>query len=314
MSYAKIIGLGGYLPDNVVSNNDLIKLKSLDTSDDWIQSRTGIRQRHIAPEGVLASDLALPAAKQALEVAGLSASNLDMIIFATTTPDRIYPATACLLQRKLKAGPCPAFDIQAVCSGFLYALATAEGFIMSGRAKKILVVGSEVYSHILDWDDRGTCVLFGDGAGAAVVAASDTAGIQNIVINADGNYADNLTVNAHLSNGEISGYPFTKMNGASIYRFAVEKMTESTLEVLDGEQADWLVLHQANERIIDAVSQRLNIDPAKVIKTVNNQGNTSAASIPLALSSHQDKFSAGDRIAIAAVGGGITWGAASIIW
>lgn len=314
MSYAKIIGLGGHLPDNIISNKDLIEKKSLATTDEWIKNRTGICQRHIAPEGTLASDLALPASLQALEKAGIDSTALEMIIFATTTPDRIYPATACLLQRKLKIPPCPAFDVQAVCSGFLYALAVAEGFIMSGRFKNILVVGGEVYSHILDWEDRGTCVLFGDGAGAAVVTASDTPGIQNIKINADGSYADHLTVNAHLSNGKIDGYPYTKMNGSAVYRFAVEKMTEVTLEVLEGAQPDWLVLHQANERIIDAISQRLKIDSAKVIKTVSDQGNTSAASIPLALASNQEKFEKGDRIAIAAVGGGITWGAANIVW
>lgn len=312
--YASIIGIGGYLPDNIVTNDELIAQYNIQSDDEWIRGRTGITQRHIAPEGVLASDLALPAAEQALQRAGITAQDLDLIVFATTTPDRIYPSTACLLQAKLKAGTCPAFDIQAVCSGFLYALTVAESFIVAQKYKTILVVGGEVYSHILDWQDRGTCVLFGDGAGAAVVTASAKPGIENIKIHADGNYADKLTVPAHLAHGKLHGTPFTRMNGAAIYRFAIDGMSKTVVDILGGQVPDWLVLHQANERIIDSVAEQIKIDPNKVVKTVTQQGNTSAASIPLALSHYQDKFKKGDRVVLAAVGGGITWGAASVIW
>lgn len=313
--YARMTGVGGHLPAQAVDNNALRGAPFfVETSDEWIEPRTGIRSRHLAADGELAGDLALPAARQALARAGIGGSDLDMLIVATTTPDRIYPATACMLQEKLGAAPCPAFDLQAVCSGFLYALTVGEAFIAAGRAERVLVVGAEVYSHILDWRDRGTCVLFGDGAGAAVLEASDTPGIVAARIHADGAHADKLTVNAHLKNGVISGDPYTRMDGAAVYRFAVTKMSDTAREVAGGEQVDWLVAHQANKRIIDAVRRRLRVDEEKTVLTVGEHGNTSAASIPLALAARADDFRHGDKIMLTAVGGGFTWGAVLLVW
>lgn len=310
--YARITGIGGHLPPRIVDNNELSR--RIDTSDEWIHSRTGIRRRRLAGDDELCSDLALPAAQQALQRAGIGAEALDMIIFATTTPDRIYPATACLLQARLGAGSCAAFDIQAVCSGFLYALAVGEAMIKAGQAQHILIVGAEVYSHILDWQDRNTCVLFGDGAGAAVLTASTQPGILSIRLYADGNYADKLTVNAHIKDGALSGDAYTRMDGATVYRFAVEKMSEVAREVTGDRSIDWLVLHQANSRIIDTVRRRLGVTEEKTLYTVAEHGNTSAASIPLALNEKAETFQRGDRLLLAAVGGGFTWGAAYLQW
>lgn len=310
--YAKIAGIGAHLPEKILSNDDLRAF--VDTNDEWIASRTGIRRRRLAADGELAGDLALPAAKTALARAGLSAADMDMIVFATTTPDRVYPSTACLLQAALGAAPCAAFDVQAVCSGFLYALSVANAYIVSGGARRVLVVGADVYSHILDWRDRNTCVLFGDGAGAAVLTAADSPGIYASVINADGRHADSLTVNAHLKGGKMSGDPFTRMDGSAVYRFAVEKMSEAVKTVVAGGDIDWLVLHQANYRIIEAVRKRLGVPEDKTLLTVAEHGNTSAASVPLALAAYEDKFKDGDRIALGAVGGGFTWGAAFLRW
>ncbi|MCH9758021.1 MAG: ketoacyl-ACP synthase III [Proteobacteria bacterium] len=310
--YARIVGVGGHLPQRVMENDEWQQY--IDTSDEWIRSRSGIQRRHIAAEGELASDLALPAAQQALANAQLAAGALDMIIVATTTPDRIYPATACLLQAKLGAAGCAAFDVQAVCSGFMYALSIGEAMIVAGRAKKILVVGAEVYSHILDWTDRGTCVLFGDGAGAAVLTASATPGILATRLHADGNYADKLTVNAHVKGGELLGDGHTRMDGATVYRFAVEKMTEAAKAVAGDNEIDWLVLHQANRRIIDTVRKRLQVPEEKTVFSVRDHGNTSAASIPLALAERAADFKGGDRLLLAAVGGGFTWGATYLQW
>lgn len=317
MTFSKIIGLGSKLPQRVFSNDDLREF--VDTSDEWIRSRTGIARRHLAAPGELAGDLALPAAKDALAQAGISGADLDMIVFATTTPDRIYPATACLLQAKLDAAPCMAFDVQAVCSGFLYALGIADSLICAGRAKRALVVGADVYSHILDWNDRGTCVLFGDGAGAAVLESADEPGLMSAQLFADGRHADRLTVPAHLERGKLTGDPFTRMHGASVYRFAVEKMSDACRKVMadaniSADSVDHLVVHQANSRIIEATRQRLKIPPEKTVMTVMNHGNTSAASIPLALKESESKFKEGDNILMAAVGGGFTWGAALMRW
>ena len=310
--YARIVGLGHCLPERVLDNDGLRDY--VDTSDEWIRSRTGIAQRHLAAEDQLSSDLALPAAKEALQAAQLAASDLDGIIFATTTPDRIYPSTACLLQRRLGGAPGFAFDVQAVCSGFLYALAVAEAFVAAGRAERLLVVGAEVYSHILDWNDRNTCVLFGDGAGAAVVTASDSPGIRSAHLYADGSYADCLTVNGHVRGGRVEGDAFTRMDGSVVYRFAVEKMSAAAATALAGHQADWLVLHQANSRIIEAVRKRLRVPTERTVSTVADHGNTSAASIPLALSISHQRFSSGDNVLVAAVGGGFTWGALLFTW
>lgn len=310
--YARIVGVGGHLPERAVSNDELSE--TVDTSDEWIRTRSGIRQRHLADDTARGGDFALPAAQKALAMAQVRGEDLDAIIFATTTPDRIYPATACLLQAQLGAAPCAAFDIQAVCSGFLYALNVAEAMVVAGRARRVLVVGAEVYSHILDWQERATCVLFGDGAGAAVVVASNTPGIVRTCMHADGNYADSLTVNAHVVNGKLVGDPYTRMAGAVVYRFAVQKMTEAAQSVLRGDTPDWLVLHQANLRIINAVRENLQVPQDRSLTTVAEHGNTSAASIPLALSVHADRFAAGDGVLLAAVGGGFTWGATYLKW
>ena len=315
--FSRLIGLGAKLPERAYTNNDLRAF--VDTSDEWIRSRTGIAQRHLAAPGELSGDLALPAAKDALAQAGISGGDLDLIVFATTTPDRVYPATACLLQAKLDAAPCMAFDVQAVCSGFLYALGIADAMICAGRANKALIVGADVYSHILDWNDRGTCVLFGDGAGAAVLESAQEPGVLGVRLFADGRHADRLSVPAHLERGKITGDPFTRMHGASVYRFAVEKMSEACKMVLsdaemDSDSVDHLVVHQANSRIIDATRQRLGVSAEKTAMTVMNHGNTSAASIPLALKEVESKFRPGHNILMAAVGGGFTWGAAMLRW
>ena len=317
MTFSRIIGLGAHLPARSYSNDDLRAF--VDTSDEWVRSRTGIARRHLAAPGELSGDLALPAARQALDCAGISAADLDLIVFATTTPDRIFPATACLLQARLEAAPCAAFDVQAVCSGFLYAVGIADAMICAGRARRALVVGAEVYSHILDWNDRGTCVLFGDGAGAAVLESSASPGVVSVRLFADGRHADRLTVPAHLERGEIRGDPFTRMHGASVYRFAVEKMTAACAQVMSDAQVspdslDHLVVHQANSRIIEATRKRLGIAPEKTVMTVADHGNTSAASVPLALKHAEARFRDGDNILMAAVGGGFTWGAAMVRW
>ena len=313
--YSAVVGVGGHLPERRISNDALRQW--VDTTDDWVRERTGIRHRHLAAPGELASDLALPAAQKALAQAEINASDLDAIIFATTTPDRIYPASACLLQAALGAAPCAAFDVQAVCSGFLYALTIGDAMIRARQAKRVLIVGAEVFSHIIDWRDRATCVLFGDGAGAAVLAQSDTPGIIAARIEADGRYADKLTVNAHVKDGKLEGDPYTRMDGAAVYRFATEKMTAASREVLqqlppDKKSPDWFVPHQANSRIIDAVRKRLGIASERTLFSVAEHSNTSAASVPLAMAG--GTFQSGDTILLAAAGGGFTWGAALLVW
>ncbi|MDM5147323.1 ketoacyl-ACP synthase III [Candidatus Persebacteraceae bacterium Df01] len=313
-TYAKITGLGGHVPSRAVDNATLSQW--VDTSDQWIQTRTGIRQRHFAGETELAGTLALPAAKQAMAQAGIEGADLDMIVFATTTPDRVYPATACLLQAELNAAPCAAFDVQAVCSGFLYALGIGEAMVAAGRAKTVLIVGAEVFSSTLDWKDRATCVLFGDGAGAAILQADSSPGVMAVRLYADGRYADNLTVNARIRNGELQGDPYTRMDGGTVFRFAVEKMVESAQDVIakSGSAPDWLVLHQANSRIIEAVRKRLKMSAERCVNCVADYANTSAASIPLALCASSSRFSAGDNVLMAAAGGGFTWGAVMVEW
>ena len=313
--YSAVVGVGGHLPERRVGNDELREW--VDTSDEWVRERTGIRARHLAAPGELASDLALPASQKALADAGVEAEDLDAIVFATTTPDRVYPASACLLQAALGAAPCAAFDVQAVCSGFLYALAVGDAMIRARQAQNVLIVGAEVFSHIIDWQDRATCVLFGDGAGAAVLTAADKPGVAAVRIAADGRYADKLTVRAHIKEGKLEGDPYTRMDGASVYRFATEKMAEASREVLamtahgkDG--ADWFVPHQANSRIIDAVRKRLDIPRERTLFSVADHSNTSAASVPLALSA--GGFKSGEKVLLAAAGGGFTWGAALLVW
>jgi 3-oxoacyl-[acyl-carrier-protein] synthase III len=317
--YSRIVGTGSYLPEKVLTNQDLEQF--VDTSDEWIRTRTGIRSRHVAAEGQLASDLALPAAQRALAAAGVQAGEIDLIIVATTTPDMIFPSTACILQAKLGVAGCPAFDVQAVCSGFVYALTTANLFIKSGQAKRALVVGTEVYSRILDWNDRGTCVLFGDGAGAAVLAASETPGILATRLHADGSHRDHLAVPGSVCGGKVWGTPYVRMEGGAVFKFAVRVFEEVAHEVLaDAKLAvtdiDWFVPHQANIRIMEATARKLRLPMEKVIVTVDHHGNTSAASIPLALDEavRNGRIRQGQTVLLEGVGGGFTWGAVLLRW
>ncbi len=314
MIYSRIVGTGSFLPPRVMTNDDFAA--RIETSDAWIRERTGIRQRHFADESQTSSDLGLEASKRALEAAGLQASDLDLIIVATSTPDYIFPSTACLLQAKLGVKNCPAFDVQAVCSGFVYALANADALMKTGKYRKALVVGTEVFSRILDWNDRGTCVLFGDGAGAVVLAASEKPGIHASVLHADGSYADILSVPGNVCGGRIIGSPFLQMQGKEVFKFAVKVLDEVARETLREANMtvadlDWLIPHQANVRILDATARKLELPREKLVVTVDHHGNTSAASVPLALDEwiRAGKIRAGQRIMMQGVGGGFTWGA-----
>ena len=302
----------------MLSNQDLEG--AVETSDEWIFSRTGIRQRHIAADNEFASDLALHASRRALEAAGITPADLSLIIVATTTPDMVFPSTACILQAKLGAAlgaaHCPAFDVQAVCSGFVYALTTADHFMRSGQYKNILVVGAEVYSRILDWEDRTTCVLFGDGAGAVVLQPSETPGILSTHLHADGSHAGILSVPGSVNGGKISGRPLLQMEGNAVFKFAVRVLGEVAEEALAANgmqksQIDWLIPHQANIRIIQATAKKLGMPMAQVVTTVDRHANTSAASIPLALdvAVRDGRICAGQHVLLEGVGGGFTWGA-----
>lgn len=318
MRYAKITGTGGYLPPRIVSNDDLaadMATRGVETSDEWITSRTGIRQRHIADPGTTTSTLATNAARAALENAGLAATDIDLIIVATSTPDFIFPSTACLVQANLGNVGGAAFDVQAVCSGFVYALATADAFIQAGRAKNALVVGAEVFSGILDWNDRRTCVLFGDGAGAVVLSAADEPGILGAKLNADGSQMNILCAAGNVVRGQVTGDPFLRMDGQAVFKLAVQALTRSAHEVCDEagvsiDQIDWMVPHQANVRILNFISRRLGMPEDKLIVTLDQHANTSAASVPLALDvAHRDgRIKAGDLVLLQGVGGGFTWG------
>ncbi len=317
--YSKIIGTGSYLPEKVLTNFDLEKM--VDTSHDWIVNRTGIVERHVAAEGELTSDLALHASRRAMEMAGVSAEEIDLIIVATTTPDQIFPSTACLLQDKLGIRQGAAFDLQAVCSGFVYALNTADLYIRSGQAKTVLVVGAEVLTRLLDWTDRITCVLFGDGAGAAVLHASEAPGILGAKLHADGRYREMLHANARISQGKVEGTPYMFMDGQGVFKFAVKVLSEVVEELLtdlgmQDSDIDWLVPHQANIRIIEATARKLKLDMSRVVLTVAQHGNTSAASIPLALDSavRDGRIKAGHNLLLEAVGGGFVWGAVMVRW
>jgi 3-oxoacyl-[acyl-carrier-protein] synthase-3 len=312
--YSRIIGTGGYLPPNIVTNDDLAR--RMDTSDEWIRTRTGIRQRHIAEAGVSASSLALEASQRAIREAGVAAHDIDLIIVATSTPDFIFPSTACLLQAKLGIKGCPAFDLQAVCSGFVYALATADAFIRSGQHRCALVVGAEVFSRILDWNDRGTCVLFGDGAGAVVLKADSRPGIMASALHADGSHVGILSVPGNVCGGKVTGDPFLRMDGQAVFKFAVRVLDEVARETLAkcGQQVadiDWLIPHQANLRILESTAKRLGLPHEKLVVTVDTHGNTSAASVPLALDAavRDGRITAGHKVMLQGVGGGFTWGA-----
>ena len=314
--YTRLIGTGSYLPGDPVTNNDLVA-RGVDTNDEWIVTRTGISSRYLAEPGVTASELGLTAARRALEMAGVDGSEIDLIIVATSTPDFIFPSTACLIQGQLGNKGATAFDVQAVCSGFVYALGIADKFIRSGSHKKALVIGTEVFSRILDWNDRGTCVLFGDGAGAVVLEASDTPGILATALHADGSQSGILNVPGQICNGQVTGDPFLRMDGQAVFKFAVRVLADVAEEVcatagIRSSEVDWLIPHQANIRIIDATGRKLGVDRNKVIVTVDRHGNTSAASVPLALDEavRDGRIRRGQRVLLEGVGGGFTWGAA----
>ena len=316
MIYSRITGTGSYLPDRVMTNHDLEKI--VDTTDQWIRERTGIARRHIVADGQTTVDLAEYAAKRALEAAAKNAQDIDLIIVATTTADRVFPSTACLLQQRLDLHGCPAFDIQAVCTGFVYALGVAEKFIRSGTAKCALVVGAEVLTRMLDWSDRGTCVLFGDGAGAVVVEASDTPGILSTHLHADGSYADLLTVPGGVGQGMESldgDARFVQMRGNEVFKVAVNtlgRIVDETLAANNMEKSniDWLIPHQANIRIIQATAKKLKMSMDHVVVTVDEHGNTSSASVPLALDAavRDGRIKPGETLLMEAFGGGFTWG------
>lgn len=318
--YARITGTGSYLPPRRLTNNDLaaeLAQRGLETSDEWIVERTGIRARHFAAPDVASSDLALEASRKAIEAAGITAQDIDLIIVATSTPDMVFPSTAAILQNKLGiTNGCPAFDVQAVCSGFVYALTVADSMIQSGAAKRVLVVGSEVFSRILDFNDRTTCVLFGDGAGAVVLEASDEPGILAAELHADGSHVGILCVPGHVSGGNVLGDPVLKMDGQAVFKLAVsvlDKAARSALEKAGLTEADidWLIPHQANIRIMQSTARKLKLSMDKVVVTVDQHGNTSAASIPLALDHgvRSGQVKKGQTVLLEGVGGGFTWGA-----
>lgn len=312
--YSKIIGTGSYLPEKVITNSDLEKI--IDTSDEWIQARTGIKQRHVAADGQFTSDLAYEASKKAIKAAGIKAKDLDLIVVGTTTPDLVFPSTACLLQSKLGIKEIGAFDVNAACSGYIYALSVADKFIKSGTHKNILVVGVETLTRILNWEDRTTAVLFGDGAGATVITASEEPGILSTHIHATGNYADLLTTNVGPSTGFKEDIAIS-MKGNEVFKVAVKtlgRIVDETLEYnnMDKSDIDWLVPHQANLRIISATAKKLKMSMDQVIVTVDKTGNTSAASVPMALDEaiRTGKIQRGQTVLLEAFGGGFTWGSA----
>jgi 3-oxoacyl-[acyl-carrier-protein] synthase-3 len=316
--YSRITGTGSYLPPRRLTNVELateLATKGIESSDEWIVARTGIRARHFAATGVCSSDLGVEAAKNALDAAGLLPSDIDLIIVATSTPDMVFPSVACILQNKLGIAGCPAFDVQAVCSGFIFALTVADAMIKTGSATKALVIGAEVFSRILDFSDRTTCVLFGDGAGAVVLEASDTPGILASDLHADGKHVGILCVPGHVSGGQVLGDPLLKMDGQAVFKLAVgllESTARATLTKANMTEADidWMIPHQANLRIMQSTAKKLKIPLEKVIVTLDQHGNTSAASIPLALDSavRSGKVKKGDTLMLEGVGGGFTWG------
>ncbi len=316
--YSRISGTGSYLPPRRLTNADLVAelaAQGIESSDEWIVERTGIRARHFVDAGVGSSDLGAEAARRAIAAAGCQASDIDLIIVATSTPDMVFPSTAALLQNKLGIAGCPVFDVQAVCSGFIYAMTVADAMIQTGTAKRALVIGAEVFSRILDFKDRTTCVLFGDGAGAVVLEASDTPGILATDIHADGKYSDILCVPGHVSGGAILGDPVLKMDGQAVFKLAVGVLEETARTSLgkaglNDSDIDWLIPHQANIRIMQSTARKLKMPMEKVIVTVDQHGNTSAASIPLALDHgvRSGQISKGQTLMLEGVGGGFTWG------
>ena len=317
--YSRIAGTGSFLPPRRVTNADLaaeLAQRGIETSDDWIVERTGIRARHFAAADMTTSDMGAQAARHAMEAAGVAPSEIDLIIVATSTPDMVFPSTACILQHKLGIAGCPAFDVQAVCSGFVYALTVADAMIKTGTARKALVIGAEVFSRILDFNDRTTCVLFGDGAGAVVLEACDTPGLLATDLHADGKHVDILCVPGSVSGGQVAGNPLLQMDGQAVFKLAVGVLESAARAVLakagrTEADIDWLIPHQANIRIMQGTARKLKLSMDKVIVTVDEHGNTSAASIPLALDAavRGGKVKKGDTVMLEGVGGGFTWGA-----
>lgn len=316
MTYSRIIGTGSYLPEKVLTNDDLAKM--VDTSDQWIRERTGIHKRHIAGDGETTCDLAEQAARNAIAASGKSISDIDLIVVATTTPDQVFPSTACLLQSRLDIHGCAAFDVQAVCTGFIYALGVADNFIRAGNATCALVVGAETFSRILNWEDRGTCILFGDGAGAVVIEKSEEPGILSSHLHADGDYANLLQVPEGVSRGYDvvrQNAAFVEMKGNEVFKMAVNTLGRIVDETLDKNNmkksdVDWLIPHQANIRIIQATARKLRMPMEQVVVTVHDHGNTSAASVPLALDAavRDGRIKKGETLLMEAFGGGFTWG------
>ncbi len=314
MKYSKIIATGSYLPAKVLTNDDLTKM--VDTNNEWIVERTGIKERRIINENENTSDMAYQAALNAIKMAEIDPSTIDFILVATATPDSVFPSTACILQHKLGIKGGGAYDMQAACSGFIYALATADSYIKAGLAKRILVVGADSLSRIVDYTDRGTCILFGDGAGAVILEASDEAGILGAELKADGSYGPILTSSGHLYNGQIKGSPYIYMDGQAVFKFAVKSLTAIAKELLakvgmTSGEINWMIPHQANLRIIEATAKMLGTPIDKVVITVDRHGNTSAASIPLALDEavRDGRIKRGDNLLLEGIGAGFTWGA-----
>ncbi len=318
--YSRIAATGSYLPPRRLTNEDLVRelsAQGIETSDDWIVERTGIKARHFADPRATCSDLAVEAAKQALNAAGIEPHDIDLIVVATSTPDMVFPSTAAIVQNKLGiSNGCPAFDVQAVCSGFVYAVTVADALIKAGAAKRALVIGSEIFSRILDFKDRTTCVLFGDGAGAIVLEASDQPGVLASDLHADGRHAGILCVPGTVSGGAVTGDPTLKMDGPAVFKLAVNVLESAARNVLNkagkrDDDIDWLIPHQANIRIMQGTAKKLKVPIEKLIVTVDQHGNTSAASIPLALdvAVRSGKIKRGDMLMLEGVGGGFTWGA-----
>jgi len=322
--YSRIAGTGSGLPQRVVSNEELARelaTRGVETSDEWIVARTGIRQRYIAGPGETTTELGARAAQAALQAAGISASDIDLIVVGTSTADQIFPSTACLIQARIGALGCAAFDVQAVCSGFIYGLATADALIRTGAHKRALVIGTEVFSRILDWTDRTTCVLFGDGAGAIVLEASNEPGVLAVQLKADGSHAGVLCTAGRVSNGKVEGDPFLRMDGQAVFKLAVNVLGNSAVETLaqaklDPSHLDWLIPHQANVRILNATARRLGVPDERLVATVDRHANTSAASVPLALDDvvRSGRIKRDDHLLLQGVGGGFTWGSVLVRW
>ncbi|HZA96763.1 MAG TPA: beta-ketoacyl-ACP synthase III [Burkholderiaceae bacterium] len=324
LGYSRITGTGSALPARVVSNDELARdlaKRGVETSDEWIVARTGIRQRYLAEPGVTTADLGAKAARAALQAAGRTVGDIDLIVVATSTPDQIFPSTACLVQAQLGADQLTAFDVQAVCSGFVYGLVVADALIRTGMNRKALVIGAEVFSRILDWNDRATCVLFGDGAGAAVLESSNEPGLITSELKADGSHAGVLCTNGRVAQGKVEGHAFLTMDGPAVFKLAVNVLGASALNVLQqagvkAEQLDWLIPHQANVRILNAIAKKVGVPEEKLVATVDQHGNTSAASIPLALdvAVRDGRIKSGQHVMLQGVGGGFTWGSALLRW